>query len=476
MQFLTTDDLARELVRLRLVTDEQLAECQAHHPVTSEPATLLKGLEANHVLTNYQATTLRSGDKSPLVLGGSKLMYKNASGSFARVFRGCSIETGEMIGLKVLRQRFVDDPKSVEHFHREAELCKKLQHKNIVPIYDQGTEDDCHYFTMEFVEGGNLRQLINIRGHLEPHELLRCACDMADGLEYALAQGMTHRDFKLSNVLMSSHGVAKLVDFGLAGDDLSSSDENVTAVEYATLEKNTNAPNGDPRSDLFFLGAVLYELSTGTAPYAASSNRDARKQFSRYSSVRPIRQAHPNTPTDIADIIDRLLKINPNERYQSPTEVLADIKPALAEFTQTADSDPESNDPHRQPRLSTILCVEYRVKQQDMMRDYLTRHGFRVLMLSSWERALARLKSSPPDGVILMGEAIEGDTGPVYDEAIQWCKLKSVACILVLPSSEAGQEEQLHLNASARALVQPVRLRDLRSGLIETLQSNLTRE
>ncbi len=474
MKFSSTDDLARQLVKMRLVTAEELAECQREHEVTSDPHSLIDGLEARHVLTNYQATRIKSGENAPLVLGNYKLQYQNASGSFARVFRGCAIDTGDMIGIKVLRQRYLDDPKSIAHFHREAELCMKLRHRNIAPIYDVGTDGDWHYFTMEFVEGGNLRQMMNIRKKLDPPELLRAACDMAEGLEYALSQGMTHRDFKMTNVLMSSRGVAKLIDFGLAGDDGDSDDENVHAVEYATLEKHTSAPNNDPRSDLFFLGAVLYELAAGVPPYKSSKNREERKQFSRYSGIREIRYSNPSVPARLAEIIDRLLRINPQERYQSATELLKDLRPALSELGTAEDK--ARAEMQKSPRLSTVLCVEYRVKQQDLLREYLTKHGFRVLMLSTWDRALSRLKNNPPDAVVVMGDALDGDATETYDEAIRWCHTKSVGCVLVLPANEQGTADELHLTQSSRVLVQPVKLRDLRNNLVDSLQSLMNRE
>jgi eukaryotic-like serine/threonine-protein kinase len=474
MQFDTTDDLTRELLKLRLVTEEELAECQANQPITSEPKSLLKALERQHVLTSYQVSKLCSDEDEPLVLGDCKLMYQNASGSFARVFRGSRIPSGEIVGLKVLRTRYLDDPQSVAHFHREAELCMKLQHKNIVPIFGVQTEGDNHFFTMEFVEGGNLRDFANIRGKFQPGDLLRCAVDMAEGLEYALSKGMTHRDFKLSNVLMSSKGVAKLVDFGLAGDDDSGGTDDVQAVEYATLEKNTGAPRNDPRSDLFFLGAVLYELATGTSPYPPTKSLEDRKMFSRYSGIRPIRRADPNINPHVAEIVDRLLKIIPQERYQSATELLVDLRAALKTLGVVA---PEAVKTNETPRLSTVLCVEYRVKQQDMLRDYLSKHGFRVLMLTAWDRALTRIKNNPPDCLLLMGEAVgDGDNKDIYDEALRWCNLKGTGVVVIAAASEKGVEEQLNLNATSRVIVQPTTLRDVRTSIAEVLQSKMNRE
>lgn len=473
MQFDTTDDLTRELLKLRLVTEEELAQCTASQPITSEPKSLLKALERQHLLTSYQVSKLCTDEDDPLVLGDCKLMYQNASGSFARVFRGSRIPSGEIVGLKVLRTRYLDDPQSIAHFHREAELCMKLKHKNIVPIYSVDTEGDNHFFTMEFVEGGNLRDFANIRGKFQPADLLRCAADMTEGLEYALSKGMTHRDFKLSNVLMSSKGVAKLVDFGLAGDDDSSGDGDVQAVEYATLEKHTGAPRNDPRSDLFFLGAVLYELATGTSPYPPTKSLEDRKMFARYSGIRPVRRADPNINPHVADIIDRLLKIIPQERYQSATELLVDLRAALKAL---GESTPEV-ETSQTPRLSTVLCVEYRVKQQDMLRDYLSKHGFRVLMLTAWDRALTRIKNNPPDCLLLMGEAVgDGDNKDIYDEALRWCNLKGTGVVVVAAASEKGVEEQLNLNASSRVIVQPTTLRDVRTSIDDVLKAKMNRE
>jgi len=470
MKFDSTEELSRHLIQLRLISDEQLQECQSHYPISSDPETLLQALEKIEGLTGYQTQKIRSADGAPLVLGNCKLMYQNASGSFARVYRGCRMDTGEMIGIKVLRQRHASVARSVAHFHREAELCMKLHHKNIVPTYEVGSEEGYHYFTMEFVEGGNLRDFIRIRGKLSSVEVLRCGVDMAEGLEYALTQGMTHRDFKPSNVLMSTRGVAKLVDFGLASDESTSEGESVLAVEYATLEKNTGAPRNDPRSDLYFLGGILYELACGVSPWAGGGKREARKQFSRYTGVRPIRQVDPNVPGTVIEIIDRLLRVNPNERYQSATEALADMRSALAD----SDAQPNGND--TLPRLSTVMCVESRVKQQDLLREYLSRHGFRVLVLSTWERALARLKSSPPDCLLMMGESSAEISSETYAEALRWSESQGLACVLVLPGHESEQKEVLRLNSASRVLVAPVTLRDVRSAIIEAVQSHFNRE
>ena len=266
-----------------------------------------------------------------------------------------------MVGLKVLRQRWAVNPRIVRLFRREADLGKKLIHEKIVPIYDVASQGESHYFTMEFVEGGNLRDFLNIRKKLSPIEATRCLIDLADGLDYAACMGVTHRDLKLTNVLMSTKGVAKLVDFGLAGDEVMDSeaggDSLQRALEYATLERGTNAPPNDPRSDLYFLGGIYYELLTGVPPYPRTHSREERKQFTRYSSIRPIRSVDPNVPKGVVEIVERLIKIHPEQRYQSAGLVRTDALNVLAELegrTRPRASGCRGT-PQRQTRLADRL-------------------------------------------------------------------------------------------------------------------------
>src|SRR5579872_3436735 len=238
---MTLEELQKLLVRLRLVEPEQLEGFRSRLPPGDDRVgDLLRALESRHLLTPYQVSKLQKGESDALVLGNFKLLYRNASGSFARVFRAASLTDGRMVGLKVLRQRWAVNPRIVRLFRREADLGKKLIHEKIVPIYDVSSQGDSHYFTMEFVEGGNLRDFLNIRKKLSPIEATRCLIDMAEGLEYALKMGVTHRDLKLTNVLMSTRGVTKLVDFGLAGDQVVNSEAGGDSLQRASSMRRSN--------------------------------------------------------------------------------------------------------------------------------------------------------------------------------------------------------------------------------------------
>ncbi len=475
MASMKVDELCRMLVRLQLAPQHQIDACLAQlGRKNCQSDEILKCLENKGILTSYQVGRIEKGEIDGLVLGSYKLMYRNASGSFARVYRGCDLRSGKMVGLKVLRQRWSEDPKAVAEFHREADLGKELKHENIVPIYDVGESNGQHFFSMEFVEGGNLRDFINIRKKLAPLEATKCILDMATGLDYAFNHGSTHRDLKMTNILMSSHGVAKLVDFGLAGvaeDQRYEGESAQRALEYATLEKNTGAPRNDPRSDLYFLGAIFYELLTGVPPLPRSKDRFERSQFSRYLQVRPVRALEPNLPRSVANIVDRLMQLSPAQRYQTPAEALRELRAAHAEMAQApgagangAESE-SSRSAGSNNALYTVMCIEDRHKQQDVLREYFSKHGFRVLVLSDLQRGLTRLKSSPPDCMVIMGESLGEEAVKGYSEALEIRGSDSVGLVLVLAEQQSGWKERLEETPSSRVLVQPVTLRELRKAI-----------
>ena len=498
MPFSSLQNFQSFLTRSKLIEAAQLQECvsriQANGPSID---TLIREIEQRHYLTPYQVSKLKKRETDGLRLGPYKLLYRNASGSFARVFRGVSVDDGEMIGIKVLRQRWAEDPRTVNLFRREGELGKRLKHKNIVPIYEVGSEGGQHYLSMEFIEGGNFRELLRSRHKFSVAEASKYALDIAEGLEYALKLGLTHRDLKLTNVLLSAQGVAKLVDFGLAGQDaeLSTMEEEVDrAVEYATLERSTNAPDNDPRSDLYFLGAIFYELLTGVAPYPPSKSREDRKQPSRYRNIRPIRQVDPSIPPAVMAIINQLMQINPNERYQSPTEVIRDLQTIVGarmevsggprgESTRAGSTPPEPVAPASDVELPaalvkgaqpTVLCVENRSQQQDSLREYFTKHGYRVLLLRDVQRAMSRITSDPPQGLILMAEALgDGDEAShAYEKIAAACRKSGTPIVMVLSKKHQDFKDRFADTSTSRVLTDKhVTLRSIRQAL-ETLRSS----
>lgn len=467
-------ELCRNLLRLQLVNQQQLEEALADLPYAQQkPENLILLLQQRNLLTSYQASQLLKDDLTGLRLGKYMLLYHNGSGSFSRVFRARSLEDGSMVGLKVLRRRWGDDPKLVAQFLREAQQGKMLRHENIVPIYEVGQDDGQLYLTLEFVEGGNLRDFINIRKKLSPLEAVRIAFEIALGLNYALTKGLTHRDMKMTNVLITSKGTAKLVDFGLAvAQNLSPYEEaqNETAqraLEYATLEKGTGAPRNDPRSDLFFVGAILYELLTGVSPFGRARDRNERSQFSRYAQVRPIATLEPELPKSVVRVVERLMQVNPTLRYQTPGEVILDLQSVILELDESARGR-ETVSPNNQPPAKTyegvIMCVEDRTKRQDLLREYFSKKNYRVLFFGDFLRAIQRLPQVNPHCLIVMGDTVRDRIPTVFSEVRRTTSgygVPAPTVLLVLAGWQGDWRGKLPETPTNRVLSQPVTLRDL---------------
>ncbi len=466
--------LGERLVKLRLITAGQLEEAKRASTEKTAEA-LIAALERAQNITPYQAGKLRAGEFDALVLGDYRLTYQNASGSFARVFRAESLTNGRVVALKLLRARHASDVKEVAQFFREARLVQKLQHRNIVPIYDIGSEGDNHFFTMEFVEGGNLRDFLAVRKKLSPSEATRYTLDVAEGLAFAMANGVTHRDLKLSNVLITTTGIAKLVDFGLAGEDTPGGGADQRAVEYATLEKSTGAPADDPRSDVFFLGAIYYELLTGQPPWPYSRNRDERKQVHRYRDVTPVDQLDPSLPPRVVSVVEKLMAWEPAERYQTAAEAAADLKAVLKELGEPslpgtlpgADETEEPGEPSvpKDKPAPSVLFVESRPKRQDLLRDYLSKRGFRPMFLSDPKRALARLEKNPPDAVVFMGELVGNDLPDLFARVQALTSELALVAVFVLSEKQRERHPEFEELPTCRILTQPLILRELRRQL-----------
>src|SRR5262245_13899882 len=163
------------------------------------------------------------------------------------------------------------------------------------------------------------------------------------GLKYALDQGVTHRDLKLSNILLSSDGEPKLVDFGLAGiqgDDVEEIAEGISrrTVDYAGLERTSGVSKDDPRTDIYFVGCIFYELLSGIpALPPAREQRPQQAGRARYRDIKPIRDLVPKLPLPLAIVVSKALEFDADRRYQSPGDMLVDLKLAVKRIKTAAE-------------------------------------------------------------------------------------------------------------------------------------------
>ncbi len=468
-QIKSKDGLKSFLLTSRLLSPTQWNTVDGQVEDANTVESMLQLLERRLLLTPLQTGRILKGETEGLVLGKYKLLYRNASGSFARVFRAASLDDNRVVALKLLRERWADDPRTVASFEREAHICQRFSHPNIVPIYDIGNEGRFHYFTMEFVEGGNLRDFMKIRRKLSVPEATRCLLHICQGLEYALKMGASHRDLKLTNVLMSSTGVAKLVDFGLAGaasaSQAGTSDDVQRALEYASLERGTNAPRNDPRSDLFFAGAIYYELLTGEGPWSRTKDRQEKLLLSRYSNTRPVEVLQTNLPRSVARICGRLLEVSPSARYQTATEVLLDLRAVMLELGQTVEDPPGEKRPitiELKPDFR-MLVVDTIKKRCAKVKQYFVSKGFDVAFVQSPERALTILKSSPPDGILFLADRNTDEVLEVFPRVQAYARSQKVPCLAVFASEDSETVKKKVVSTRfGTTMFPPVTLRDIR--------------
>src|SRR5205823_5387584 len=229
--------------------------------------------------------------------------------SFGRVFRADDPRSGRIVAVKVLRRRHGEKPEKIESFLREGKVGMTLQHPNIVEIINVGQDSATgqYFMVMEFVEGGNLREILSSCKKLEPPKALKLMEDCANGLTYAFSKGLTHRDIKLTNILVSSQGIAKLVDFGLARIYADEEEKVDRTVDYAGLERLTGVKTGDIRSDIYFLGCVLYEMLSGRSPLEMTRDRHARMNPRRFTEVKPLTRAEVDAPLAVLQLVETMM-------------------------------------------------------------------------------------------------------------------------------------------------------------------------
>ncbi len=257
-----------------------------------------------------------------------------ARGGMAQVYLARDRSLDRPVAVKELVPEFATDPSFVERFRREAQAAANLSHPNVVGVYDWGAQDGTYFIVMEYVDGPSLSRVLRSDGPFHPRRAAEIAAEVAGGLGFAHSRGVVHRDVKPGNVLLTRSGQAKVTDFGIARA-LSSPDEDLTqagsvmgTATYFSPEQAQGLPV-DPRSDLYSLGVVLYELVTGRPPFSGETPLAIA-----YKHVQD-QPAPPSTlmsglPTSLEAIIMKLLSKRPEDRYASAEDLRADLNRYLA--------------------------------------------------------------------------------------------------------------------------------------------------
>ena len=414
----TADELVDLAAGLELVPAAALQQARRESGDGLDAAAFGQGLVRRELLTGFQLDRLLKGETQGYFFGPAKLLYQIGAGSFARVYRAIHRDSGAMLAVKVLRKRFADDVQKRASFQREGVMGRLLRHPNIVAIEDVGVEHGSAYLVMEFLEGGTLRELVRIRGALDVPRGLDLVHQALAGLEYAHRRGVTHRDLKASNVLVSATGVAKLVDFGLArvddsGDKTLGRMEQPRTVDYAALEKLTGVRDDDVRGDLYFMGTLAYLVFSGRPALAESRDRAVRSDPGRFTRVEPLAAVTPGLPRDVVDLVARMMHLDPLQRFQTAADarraveqVAGRVRTSGQAAAGAAHAAAAPGGAARAAGRGSVMVVESGDQPQQALREFFTKLGFRVLVTENPQRALSRFSSQPPPADCLVISAM----------------------------------------------------------------------
>ena len=347
------------------------------------------------LLTRFQAERLLEGRFRGFFIDQYKVLEILGAGGMACLYLAEDTQTGERVALKVLSDKHKADAGMLTRLKIEAKAGKKLNHSGIIRTFGINRTDDVFgeifYLVMEYVQGINLEELINLKGPIPWQQASDFIRQAAAGLQHAHAAGLIHRDVKPGNLLVDAQGTVKIFDFGLALlDSHEDADEFSLAMifghsclgtaDYIAPEQSIDSFAVDTRADIYSLGCTLYVLLTGKLPYPMPMSSQ-KLEGHRFRNAPPIRESAKDVPAELAAVVDKMMAKNPADRYQT----MADVVQALAAFSR------------RQPvefNFSKILTWRAKLARRRFAGNLRTGDSSRTGPRSSPNLAKQRLQSA----------------------------------------------------------------------------------
>ena len=246
-------------------------------------------------------------------------------GGMAVVFMATDLSYGRRVAVKMLREDMAKDITNVKRFENESKAVVLLEHDNIVKIYDVNIEGELKYFVMEYLEGITLKEYLKKKGKLGPDEVISCAEQILRALEHAHSKGVIHRDIKPQNIMLLKNGQIKVTDFGIAklpsAETVTMEDKAIGTVYYISPEQ-ASGKKVDSRTDIYSLGALLYEMSTGILPFDGDNSVSIALKHIKEDPAPP-RELDKRIPEGLEQLIIKAMKRPLEERFQTASEMLS---------------------------------------------------------------------------------------------------------------------------------------------------------
>ena len=268
-------------------------------------------------------------------LGPYELKRKLGQGGMGAVYLAVDPSLKRQVALKILPREKASNPQLVKRFKAEAQNASQLTHENIVSVYGAGEADGYLYIALEFIDGIDVHDLVERRGVLPVKRSIDIIKQVCRALQHALEQGIVHRDIKPANLLVRRDGVVKLADMGLARavdetmeTGLTRAGTTVGTVDYMSPEQARNSKAADVRSDMYSLGCTWYHMLTGAPPFSEGS---LTNKLNAHANRTPpdARDKNPAVSEGVVAVMRRMMAKNPDDRYQTPNELIKDLEGAL---------------------------------------------------------------------------------------------------------------------------------------------------
>lgn len=357
------------LQRSRLLTEDELASLPELG--ATSPEQLARRLVRKGWLTRWQGLTLLEG-RCQFFIGKYKLLELIGTGGMGAVFKAIRPDIGRVVAVKVLKPRSLKKSTGVPRFLREIQSAATLDHPNIVRAYDADEANGTYLLVMEYIEGRDLKNYITSDQPMSLPWICECMRQAALGLQHAAENGMVHRDIKPANLMVCQadsqlHPVVKILDFGLArfvseteeDGGLTRVGQAVGTPDYIAPEQAQNSKSADVRADIYSLGCTFFELLTGQIPFPTENLTE--KLLQRVSQEAPrVRTLRPEIPREIDEIVARMMRRNPAERYATPAELAAVLWPhSLAGQSRARTGDAGSSGSADQQSDWEFACKDF---------------------------------------------------------------------------------------------------------------------
>jgi serine/threonine-protein kinase len=327
--------LAQGLVNRGLVTREEMQQCREGEPAGAEG--LLARLVRAGFLTSQQAQRAKQ-DQAPLIgqqIPGYQLLEKLGQGATGTVFKARQLSMNRLVAIKILHPRWAANPEFLKRLTREAHLAAKLSHNNIVQAIDVGSTGNLNYFVMEYIEGTTLKHELGAGKRYDEKEGVEIALQMAQALQHAHRRGLIHRDIKPANIVLTSDGIAKLADLGMARETsdaaLARAEKGLTigTPYYIAPEQIEGDEDIDVRADIYSLGATFYHLVTGRVPFPGD-DADVVLEAHLHMELTPPDHLNTNLSSGLGEVVEFMMAKDRRQRYQKPDDLILDLECLLA--------------------------------------------------------------------------------------------------------------------------------------------------